>query len=297
MVVTAEGCNVINGGLFGGNETGCGTYDPDIISNVMLPSGGIGKIYYQWMRTTDPKLPKDQWIPIFGANKETYDPGPINVTTFYARCSRKGICDEYVGETNVIIKAVEPELRLISDSIRIFNETACGLSDGRVKISINDIYEHGPWLVQLDLEGKTIFYGPFISPVFELIKLKPGSYSKLQIMNGMGCTSNIQSGELLVEAAPCNAAISPIVTLSAYPNPSSEQINLIIHLPEGAFIKSLELIETSGRVVNKPLLPKITPYFTGYRALMEVGDMNAGLYYLRLITSKGVRFAQINIVK
>lgn len=99
--------NVTNGGSIAGDEFGCPnpTWDPSIISSVELPSGGSGALEYVWMYTTgDPTIPISQWSPIPGSNTPSYDPGPISVTTYYRRCSRRAGCFEYVGETNIVVK-------------------------------------------------------------------------------------------------------------------------------------------------------------------------------------------------
>jgi SdrD B-like domain/SprB repeat/Secretion system C-terminal sorting domain len=99
--------NVTSGGAIAGNEFGCPspTWDPSIITNVTLPSGGSGNLEYIWMSTTgDPTLPLSQWSPIPGSNGPTYDPGPISITTYYRRCSRRSGCSDWIGETNIVVK-------------------------------------------------------------------------------------------------------------------------------------------------------------------------------------------------
>ena len=101
--------NVTDGGTIAGNETGCPnpTFDPAPILSLTPPSGGSGAIEYLWMRTTgDPNAPFNAWDIIPGAKGETYDPLPISETTHYARCSRRALCSDYNGETNIISKTV-----------------------------------------------------------------------------------------------------------------------------------------------------------------------------------------------
>lgn len=99
--------NLTSGGTIAGNEFGCPnpTWDPSIISNVTLPAGGSGAIEYIWMFTTgDPNIPVSQWSPIPGSNGPSYDPGPISITTYYRRCSKRAGCTDWVGETNIVVK-------------------------------------------------------------------------------------------------------------------------------------------------------------------------------------------------
>ncbi len=102
--------NVTDGGVIAGNEMGCPnpTFDPTPIVSLSPPSGGSGAIEYLWMRTTgDPNAPFNAWDIIPGAKGETYDPLPISVTTYYARCSRRALCTDYNGETNIISKTIQ----------------------------------------------------------------------------------------------------------------------------------------------------------------------------------------------
>lgn len=102
--------NVTEGGSISGDETGCPdpVFDPSVIVNVILPSGGSGDLEYVWMFTTvDPALPITSWLPLPNSNSPDFDPGPITQTTWYRRCSRRSGCTEYVGETGYVTKEVK----------------------------------------------------------------------------------------------------------------------------------------------------------------------------------------------
>ncbi|MEZ4980963.1 MAG: hypothetical protein R2769_05120 [Saprospiraceae bacterium] len=47
------------------------------------------------------------WSPIPGTNSPSYDPGPINQSTYYLRCSRRVGCTDYIGETNIVSKIIK----------------------------------------------------------------------------------------------------------------------------------------------------------------------------------------------
>ena len=99
--------NVINGGIVEGDEFGCPSpnWDPSLITNVVLPSGGSGDLEFVWIYTTDdPNDPFAQWTPIPNTNAPELDPGPISVTTYFRRCARRAGCTDYVGESNIVIK-------------------------------------------------------------------------------------------------------------------------------------------------------------------------------------------------
>jgi hypothetical protein len=121
--------NVTNGGVIAGNETGCAnpTFDPSIITNVSLPTGGTGDIEYMWMKTTvDPNQPVSTWTPIAGSNSPEYDPGPITQTTWYTRCSRRSGCTEYSGESNIVGKFVECCVNFEDGGIIGVDQANCG---------------------------------------------------------------------------------------------------------------------------------------------------------------------------
>ncbi|RME06006.1 MAG: hypothetical protein D6816_08230, partial [Bacteroidetes bacterium] len=99
--------NVINGGVVEGDEFGCPNpeWDPSLITNVVLPTGGTGDLEFVWIFTTDdPTDPFAQWTPIPNTNAPEFDPGPISVTTYFRRCARRSGCTDYVGESNIIMK-------------------------------------------------------------------------------------------------------------------------------------------------------------------------------------------------
>jgi hypothetical protein len=102
--------NATDGGEIAGDETECPNpiFDPSLITNVTLPSGGTGNLEYIWIFSTDadPFGANAQWTPIIGSNAPEYDPDPINMTTHYRRCARREGCVEYVVESNIITKEI-----------------------------------------------------------------------------------------------------------------------------------------------------------------------------------------------
>ena len=104
------GCdNVTDGGAIAGDETLETGTAASPITNAQLPSGGSGTIEYIWLSATDgcPRFLSDT-IP--GAYSSTYDPGVLNETTYFIRCSRRADCAENTdwefGESNCVVKEV-----------------------------------------------------------------------------------------------------------------------------------------------------------------------------------------------
>ena len=104
--------NVTDGGLVGYNEDLCGFgANPAVIVNITSPTGGFGNLEYLWLQSNVPVYngPGDpNWSMIPNSNAPDYDPGPINLSTFFIRCSRREGCPNYLGETNIVAKTVTP---------------------------------------------------------------------------------------------------------------------------------------------------------------------------------------------
>lgn len=102
-ITNVECCNVTSAGSIGNAQSNCGGFDPDAITSIALPSGGIGTIEYVWLK----RFPGQSYSAISGANGPTYDPGFITQTTEYRRCARRSGCSAFVGESNWITMTVE----------------------------------------------------------------------------------------------------------------------------------------------------------------------------------------------
>ncbi len=98
--------NVTSGGTIAANQTGCGTFDPAMLTSTADPSGGTGTLEIIWIK----KSAANGWVyeTIVGANGPTYDPPAITETTIYRRCARRVGCTDYVGESNEITIGVTP---------------------------------------------------------------------------------------------------------------------------------------------------------------------------------------------
>lgn len=105
-------CNVTAAGTIGNGQSNCGPFDPSEITNVQSPSGGLGTIEYIWLSSNvnvANTSGNPYWSTIAGSNSATYDPGMINQTTYYIRCSRRSGCSAWVGESNIIAMVVNPQ--------------------------------------------------------------------------------------------------------------------------------------------------------------------------------------------
>ncbi len=130
MVTLAEGqCNLtIDGGLFDDclnvsdpgeiccDQTLCGPgNNPAPITSVTPATGGIGTIQYMWMYSTIPgPYDPNTWISV-GSNGggTSYDPGPLQETTYFVRCTKTADCDDWLESNIVTITVADDAVAII----------------------------------------------------------------------------------------------------------------------------------------------------------------------------------------
>ena len=95
--------NYTDPGIIAGDQSSCGSFDPDLISSVTKPSGGGGgTLQHQWQLSADNGA---TWADIAGANSETLNPVTIILTTVYRRGARRSPCTSFI-YSNTITKSV-----------------------------------------------------------------------------------------------------------------------------------------------------------------------------------------------
>jgi hypothetical protein len=82
--------NLTDAGVIGYDQKLCGPgADPARLVNVKSPSGAPGEIEYLWMKSTSSaRFDMAFFDPIPNSNAPEYDPGPVQSTTYFARCVR-----------------------------------------------------------------------------------------------------------------------------------------------------------------------------------------------------------------
>ena len=129
-VVTVTVINNFNdAGTISGDESGCESYDPSLITSTTPPTGGTGGSFiYSWEErlydcTTETY---GSWIEIAGATSDTYDPPVINESVEYRRKARRSNCFDWI-IGNTVTKEVVDEYTA-GGSID-GDETMCGAFD------------------------------------------------------------------------------------------------------------------------------------------------------------------------
>lgn len=82
--------NLTHAGVIGYDQKLCGPGgDPEKLVNVQSPSGAPGPIEYLWMKSvSSSRFDMAFFEPIPNSDSPEYDPGPLQQTTYFARCVR-----------------------------------------------------------------------------------------------------------------------------------------------------------------------------------------------------------------
>jgi hypothetical protein len=145
VVGATEGCcdNVTDGGEISADQQFCGDeYNPSPFASISPASGGSGDLEYIWLFCTSNCAPPSSsndpdWTLISGANSETYNPGLLNQTTKFIRCARREGCEEYIGESNILVVTLNEGPSCSASVISNYNgeDVSCfGASDGSAKV-------------------------------------------------------------------------------------------------------------------------------------------------------------------
>ena len=103
-----ECINIVDPGEICCDQTMCGPgNDPDPITSVVNASGGASPVVYMWMfNTTGGPFNPNTWYSIPNTNTASYDPGPLQQTTYFIRCAKAADCDDWL-ESNVVTITVD----------------------------------------------------------------------------------------------------------------------------------------------------------------------------------------------
>ncbi|MEZ4954194.1 MAG: SdrD B-like domain-containing protein [Saprospiraceae bacterium] len=83
--------------------------DPAPITSITPASGGGSAVQYMWMYSTiNVPFNPNFWSPVPGATGASYDPGPLQETTYFTRCAKAAACDTWL-ESNVVTITVGME--------------------------------------------------------------------------------------------------------------------------------------------------------------------------------------------
>lgn len=277
--------NVETPGMIGEDQYLCGPgNDPDPIISLAGPTGGTGTIEYLWMFT---EIPGQEdfiqfWTPIPNSNSPSYDPGPLDVTTYFARCVRIEGC--VFLESNVVTITVGNE----ASGELILPELGCILQDNTFAVVTSTGNAQVNWT----------FDGPTDTPTatgqqVEVYLTLPGILNITAEITENGCTAYV-SGQILVGTNPdlCGPIpvggytphYSPVEgenSSNLFPNPSTGLSTL--RLPREMEAQTLvQVVDVHQRVVEETLI------LPGERQLdLNLTSAPAGLYFVKIRFADG----------
>jgi len=106
--------NLTDAGVIGYNQRLCAPgADPAKLVNIVSPSGAPGPIEYLWMKSvSSSRFDMASFEPIPNSDAPEYDPGPLQQTTYFARCVRiKDANCPYI-ENNVVTIEVGEDVKI-----------------------------------------------------------------------------------------------------------------------------------------------------------------------------------------
>ena len=105
-----EGCdtcsNILMAGNIGKNQLIFSGNQADLLKNIVLPSGGIGDIEYQWFYWTMTQTTPQSLPP---SNTSGFSPGVLSETTWFMRGARRAGCLDYLFSNSIKIEVLDPE--------------------------------------------------------------------------------------------------------------------------------------------------------------------------------------------
>ena len=124
-LVSCNGCSNIAdpGSIVAPNPSvGGSPFDPGIISNVVIASGGsAGSVVYQWQKSVD----NNNFIDIPSATLLTYDSPSLTQTTYFRRNSRRSTCNDYVYGASIVITVGNSCPSMITFQRKAHSTSAC----------------------------------------------------------------------------------------------------------------------------------------------------------------------------
>ncbi|MCX6252531.1 MAG: hypothetical protein NTX61_17490 [Bacteroidetes bacterium] len=116
--------NPVSGGTIGNDQSGCGSYIPSTLNNIVLPTGFAGNLEYKWQLSTTSST--TGFNDISGSNNASYSPGSVIQTTWFKRIARVDCMTDWSGavESNVVEITVTPQ-EVVNITISGSADTVC----------------------------------------------------------------------------------------------------------------------------------------------------------------------------
>ncbi|MEL7426590.1 MAG: T9SS type A sorting domain-containing protein [Bacteroidota bacterium] len=118
--------NVTYPGMIGFDQELCAPGNtPEQLVETDAPSGGSGSLEFLWLSNTTGGPLDNTWLEIPNSNSPNYQPGPLDVTTYYLRCVRTDNESCPFLETQLVIVSVGDEIDPVIErpSLGCFGQT------------------------------------------------------------------------------------------------------------------------------------------------------------------------------
>jgi len=285
---TIAACNnPISGGTIAEDQSGCGSFDPNSITNIELPGGEPETLEYKWQYSVSPF---NIWTDI-NSDTEAYDPGLITETTKYKRLARVDCKTSWAGaaESNVVTKSVVISTLIDPGvTIDVSQNPVCAETNVTFKATPSGLEDYsGPlayeWFVnrvlQLGYDQNTFDYYPLAGDQVYVV------------MGGFTCTvhgnTTIQSANTITMAV--NEASSAVISSGDVTICSGASTDLTIELTgtgpwdvtytDGSFDEFYNpILFYENNIISSPHTITVAPGSTATYTLMTVTGANLCTY-------------------
>ncbi len=292
--------NITNGGSISGNDNLCRGDDASPIRSTTLPSGGSGTVEYQWLSSTA-SCPISTANSIPGANASSYDPGPLNETTYFRRLSRRAGCTDWSGVSNCIVKTIQDcgnpngnytnycqaNYSINGSIVTVSNVTQPFVTIKITRVNNNRVVyscETGGRISCGENTSIRLNSGRYYLQINSAISWEQGNvctiFEEIQINgNRLGYDSDEENAIVELESLE---ALEKNEKIKVFPNPANELINIEINQVEEKET-SILLINQLGKIVRHANLASkgVTQPIQ-----FSTDGLAKGIYFVR-ITSKG----------
>ena len=159
--------------------------DPAPITSVSPAVGGGSPVQYMWMYSNmNVPFNTNFWSPVPSATSASYDPGPLQETTYFIRCAKASACDDWLESNSIKIEVGDEALAAIDgpDLVCVGDQATYSAADNGPGATYS--WNFGPWATPStsNQQNPTITWNSFGI-----------AYITLTVTNN-GCTSSTVMG-------------------------------------------------------------------------------------------------------
>ena len=247
---------------------------PATIIGIDAPTGGSGPSNFIWMQSSsagafDPSI----FSPIENSNSANYSPGPLDVTTYFARCVRREGC-VYL-ESNIVTITVGNEIEAVIDrpSVGCFGQTqtytATNLPDGLSTIS---------WAFSNEVTVNTTS-----GPTVEVTFVQGGYLDVVMTVTNGDCTGIFRDHVLISTCGELNEGNSQALHIpsNVYPNPVNDRVNVTLGTVNEQET-TINILSITQQLLETYRVPAGQKHYD-----FSLEQLPSGMYWLQLHNTNG----------